>query len=153
MKRPAAYRLILIVVSAAIPALLATAGALKLLNWTAFYESVESFTLVPYQLRWLTATSLPSVEIFPLFLWLSGRWASSNLICSILLGGFTLVAGWHWLNNEAPDCGCLGDWVEYHRVSDAVRAVAPRNIGLFLLAAIGVIASRWLSKAPRESLA
>lgn len=124
------------------PVVLVVAAVGKLLAWDEFEGSLASFHLVSPGLRRWAAVIVPGAEAAGGVLLLCGRRRCANLWALALLGLFSSVVLWHWMNNVEPSCACLGLWSKHHEGERSARSMLTRNAVLIAIASAGAIAAR-----------
>lgn len=98
-----------------VASIVALAGCAKLLDWSAFAESVDDWSLLPGFAKSLAAYAVPPLEVAAGVAWFNRRTrALSTLMMVALLSMIVVVVTVHWARNVRPDCNCYGkvmDWI------------------------------------------
>lgn len=87
---------------------LLVSGAGKLLEWTTFRLSLETWLLMPNGLRAVVATVLPALEIVIALAWmlnLSPHKAAAAAVAAV--ASYTAFYGMHLAFSEPPACRCI----------------------------------------------
>jgi Methylamine utilisation protein MauE len=139
-----------------VPFLLFFTAVGKLLAWSEFEASVNTFALVPEILRAIAAVLVPAGEALTLVIFLLGYRVLANVLSLGIVSVFFCVTLWHWLANVPPECACMGVWAEYWQIDESASGVMRRDAYLmgFTLVAV-VLASlrrrrRTLSKGGKD---
>lgn len=135
-----------------VPVIMLFAAVGKLMDYPGFVGSVESFDLVNPAWREAATVLVPAAEMAVFALLLCGRRAGANLLALALIGMFSAVVVWHWMNNERPDCSCIGLWSQYLSFNDTVRFWTIRNGALMAVAVASLLLWR-LERSARHALA
>ena len=118
------------------------AGAIKLMNPSAFGRTLAEFGLVPRELLAVVAVGLPALECLAGIGLLMGSFTGIMAVGS-LLAVFLGVLGYGIFNRLEVDCGCFS--VEETAAGDGVRTAFVRDV--FLLGAVIYLFTRkWLRR-------
>lgn len=125
-------------------AIFSYAGLVKVLDVTAFAGSVANYQLLPYQLNFLVAATLPYVELAAGGLLLAGRLVRPAVLLVVGMNGVFMLALFSVIFRGLDiDCGCF-------RPGGAENTTAQmallRDAGFMLLAA-----GAWFCAGRRDS--
>ena len=115
----------------ALGALLVVAGALKLVDPTAFAAEIVNYRLLPSLAPWLAAT-LPVIEMTLGLLLMAGprRWRRAATLAALaLLGVFTVAVGQVVARGINVSCGCFGG-----NSGPVTLSTVARDLGLMAMA-------------------
>ena len=128
----------------ALAAIFCYAGSVKALDVVAFAGSVANYQLLPYQLNFLVAATLPYVELAAGLLLLFGRQVRpATLLVAGMNGVFILALLSVILRGLDIDCGCFRPGGEGHT---SAQMALLRDVGIMLLAAL-----TWFGHGRRNS--
>lgn len=94
-------------------ALFAYAGVLKWLDPTEFHQAILNYRIVGYQLAWIAAFLVPSLELISAAALVFPRWrkaAAWLLLCLIMVFTLAIIAA--WARGLDIECGCFGELSE-----------------------------------------
>ncbi|MCK4873066.1 MAG: hypothetical protein KAS72_10105 [Phycisphaerales bacterium] len=139
-QRTRCYGPLVAVLTTCVPTFMFITAVGKLVSWSEFERSLDTYSLIPEWIRVGAAVAVPGAETAAFVLLVSGGRFAANGLSLILLVVFSAVTLWHWMENEPPECACLGLWADYFRLGESVRAVLIRNGILALLVVSAMLA-------------
>lgn len=125
--------------AAPVMALLALAGAGKLLSLASFRQNLGTWQFLPIWSLDHVAWFVPSAELLVGAAWLLGllpRLTERIGLCMIFV--FTMLYVTHWIVLSPPDCVCFGQWAVFRGSIDNAQLVVVRNSSLFCLLATSI---------------
>lgn len=138
-------RAIGLVGTAIVPTVFLMAAVAKLIDYPAFARSLDTYILLPDDVRFVGAVSTPAIEAVPFLLLALGRRLASSVFSLALLIVFTSILGIHWINNLQPDCACIGEWAIYYDNRNILEQAGTRNTMLLLTSlatTVAIVAGR-----------
>lgn len=124
-------------------AVLAVAGASKLLDLPAFSAALLTWGLFSKGVIVVLTIAVPSIEICIVAAWLARvRPFTLVVVAMVVVAGFSMAYSWAWLEGFRPDCGCLGKMLAMESAKHQVWPAVIRNMILECVFAIGL----WLDR-------
>ncbi len=124
---------------AAVPSVLLLASIAKAFDFAGFRVSLQSYSLIPDQLRAPAAVAILCLEVLPFSLLLIGSPRQANMIAAAILCIFSAAVCYEMAIGRTPTCNCLGVLQQYLRFHNDAGTILLRNAVLLGLA---MIASR-----------
>ena len=118
---------------------LGIAGVMKLVDLSAFYAVLITWSLIPHSIAPVLSLLVPSMEILIAGVWFARSHRSLACVSAmVLLTCFTVAVGAHLLVSSPPRCGCFGAHVLFQEQRDEAIFVLGRNAVLLVFLGIGL---------------
>lgn len=131
-------------------AVLFCAALLKFYDMHAWGRSLDTWSLIPSWAFFPILIGVPGIEMGVSGAWFLriGRvWPAISGV--VLVTAFTAIYAMHYFLSDPPDCGCLGQLLEYRALQDSSLALFGRNT-LMLSAMVAGVVGSWGLRVGKE---
>lgn len=118
------------------------AGVLKLLDAQSFFDSLQSWELLPKAVLPLIAIVIPAAEVLVAGWWFATGSRRALFVAMALLVMFTAAFGAHWIVAQPPECECFGRIMSFEQSREGAAFAMARNGVLLGMMSVGLMVRR-----------